>query len=78
MSIIENEIHGNTMLLTLNNPTKRNSMIKGFHDEFQLSIKRGLIIHHLTNRNSMTECYSQFMGIYSENFLKSKPLKLSK
>lgn len=46
--------------------------------KFQLSIKRGLIIHHLTNRNSMTECYSQFMGIYSENFLKSKPLKLSK
>ena len=39
MSIIENEIHGNTMLLTLNNPTKRNSMIKGFHDEFQSSIK---------------------------------------
>jgi enoyl-CoA hydratase/carnithine racemase len=39
MSIIENTIHGNTMLLTLNNPTKRNSMIKGFHDEFQSSIK---------------------------------------
>ena len=35
MSIIENTIHGNTMLLTLNNPTKRNSMVKGFHDEFQ-------------------------------------------
>lgn len=39
MSIIENTIHGNTMLLTLNNPTKRNSMVKGFHDEFQSSIK---------------------------------------
>ena len=39
MSIIENTIHGNTMLLTLNNSTKRNSMVKGFHDQFQSSIK---------------------------------------
>ena len=39
MSIIENKIIGNTFIITLNNPSKRNSMIKGFHDEFQLAIK---------------------------------------
>ena len=39
MSIIENKVIGNTLLLTLNNSSKRNSMIKGFHDEFQKSIK---------------------------------------
>ena len=39
MSIIENKVIGNTLLLTLNNASKRNSMVKGFHDEFQKSIK---------------------------------------
>ena len=39
MSIIENEKIGNTLVVTLNNPSKRNSMIKGFHDEFQSAIK---------------------------------------
>ena len=39
MSIIENKIIGNTLIVTLNNPSKRNSMIKGFHDEFQSAIK---------------------------------------
>ena len=39
MSIIENKVIGNTLLLTLNNSSKRNSMVKGFHDEFQKSIK---------------------------------------
>ena len=39
MSIIENEKIGNTSIVTLNNPSKRNSMIKGFHDEFQSAIK---------------------------------------
>ena len=39
MSIIENKIISNTLIITLNNPSKRNSMIKGFHDEFQLAIK---------------------------------------
>ena len=39
MSIIENEKIGNTSVVTLNNPSKRNSMIKGFHDEFQSAIK---------------------------------------
>jgi enoyl-CoA hydratase/carnithine racemase len=38
MSIIENKVIGNTLLLTINNASKRNSMIKGFHDEFQKSI----------------------------------------
>ena len=40
MSIIQNTIIGNTLLLTLNNAEKRNSMILGFHDEFQSSIKK--------------------------------------
>ena len=39
MSIIENEKIGNTSIVTLNNPSKRNSMIKGFHDEFKSVIK---------------------------------------
>ena len=39
MSIIENTIIENTLLLTLSNPEKRNSMIPGFHDEFQESIR---------------------------------------
>ena len=39
MSIIENTIIENTLLITLNNPEKRNSMIPGFHDEFKSSIK---------------------------------------
>ena len=39
MSIIENEKIGNTLIVTLNNPSKRNSMIKGFHDEFPSAIK---------------------------------------
>ena len=39
MSIIENEKIGNTSIVTLNNPSKRNSMIMGFHDEFQSVIK---------------------------------------
>ena len=39
MSIIENTIIENTLLITLNNPEKRNSMIPGFHDELQESIK---------------------------------------
>ena len=39
MSIIENKIIGNTLIITLNNPSKRNSMIKGFHDEFQSAMK---------------------------------------
>ena len=38
MSIIQNKVIGNTLLLTINNASKRNSMIKGFHDEFQKSI----------------------------------------
>jgi len=41
MSIIESEMIGNTLLLTLNNPSKRNSMIKGFHDQFQKIIQAG-------------------------------------
>ncbi len=39
MSIIENTIIENTLLITLNNPEKRNSMIPGFHDELQESIR---------------------------------------
>tara|TARA_B100001057_G_C22737017_1_gene906220 strand:- start:569 stop:1273 length:705 start_codon:yes stop_codon:yes gene_type:complete len=45
---------------------------------FKLTIKRGLIVHHLTNNENMTDCYSQFMGIYSDNFRNGKPLKFSK
>jgi len=45
---------------------------------FKLSIKKGLLIHHFTNDENMIECYSQFMGNYSDNFKKSIPLKLSK
>ena len=45
---------------------------------FKLSIEKGLLIHHLTDKESMIECYSQFMGDYSDNFKKSKPLKLSR
>ncbi len=44
---------------------------------FKLSSEKGLIINHLTNEESMIECYSQFMGIYSENFKLGRPLKLS-
>ena len=39
MAIIENELIGNTLLVTINNPSKRNSMIFGFHDELQSTIK---------------------------------------
>ena len=46
--------------------------------DFKLSFKRGLIINHFTDDIDMTDCYSQFMGIYSDNFKKSKPLKISK
>ena len=45
---------------------------------FKLSIKKGLIIQHLTDKEDMSECYSQFMGIYSDNFKKGRPLKLSR
>ncbi len=45
---------------------------------FKLSIKKGLLIHHFTDDENMIECYSQFMGNYSDNFKKSIPLKLSK
>ena len=41
MSIIENTIIENTLLITLNNPEKRNSMIPGFHDEFKIFNKNG-------------------------------------
>ena len=41
MAIIENELIGNTLLVTINNPSKRNSMIIGFHDELQSTIKMG-------------------------------------
>ena len=44
---------------------------------FKLSFKKGLIIHHFSNNEDMTDCYSQFMGIYSDNFKKSRPLKIS-
>ena len=39
MAIIVNELIGNTLLITINNPSKRNSMIVGFHDELQTTIK---------------------------------------
>ena len=42
MAIIENELIGNTLLVTINNPSKRNSMIVGFHDELQTTIKNSL------------------------------------
>lgn len=45
---------------------------------FKLTIKRGLIIHHFTDNENMVDCYSQFMGIYSDNFRNGKPLKLPK
>jgi hypothetical protein len=45
---------------------------------FKLSFKKGLITSHLTNNEDMTDCYSQFMGVYSENFRKGRALKLSK
>ena len=35
MSIIENKVIGNTLLLTINNASKRNSMIKGFMMNFK-------------------------------------------
>ena len=41
MAIIENKLIGNTLLVTINNPSKRNSMILGFHDELQSTIKMG-------------------------------------
>ena len=41
MAIIENNLFGNTLLVTINNPSKRNSMIIGFHDELQSTIKMG-------------------------------------
>ena len=41
MAIIENKLIGNTLLVTINNPSKRNSMIIGFHDELQSTIKMG-------------------------------------
>ena len=39
MAIIENELIGNTLLVTINNPSKRNSMIFGFHDELQSTLE---------------------------------------
>ena len=45
--------------------------------DFKFSIKKGLLLEHFTNKNDMINCYSQFMGVYSDNFSKSKPLRLS-
>ena len=45
---------------------------------FNLSIQKGKIIDYLTNKSDTKECYAQFMGIYSDNFKKGLPLKLSK
>ena len=44
---------------------------------FQISIKKGMLVHYFTNNENMIECYSQFMGNYSESFKESKPLKSS-
>ena len=44
---------------------------------FEISIRKGLLIEHLTEKESMIKCYSQFMGDYSDNFEKGKPLRLS-
>ena len=45
---------------------------------FNFSFKKGVILEYLTNKKDMTECYSEHMGIYSENFKKGKPLKFSR
>ncbi len=41
MTIINNEIIDTTLFISLNNTKTRNSMIPGFHDEMQSSIKKG-------------------------------------
>ena len=33
---------------------------------------------YLTDKENMSECYSQFMGIYSDNFKKGLPLNHGK
>ena len=45
---------------------------------FQLSLKKGSMLQYLTERKNMTECYSKYMGTYSENFKKGKPLKITR
>jgi len=46
--------------------------------DFNVSIQKGKFVDYLFNEIDMTTCYSQLMGIYSDNFEKGKPLKLSK
>ena len=46
--------------------------------EFAFSIKKGKFIEYFFNEKDMRVCYSQFMGKYSENFKKGKPLRLSR
>ena len=44
---------------------------------FQISIREGMLVNYFTDNENMIECYSQFMGNYSESFKESKPLKSS-
>ena len=44
---------------------------------FQISIRKGMLVNYFTDNENMIECYSQFMGNYSESFKESKPLKSS-
>lgn len=46
--------------------------------EFTFSLKKGVFVEYFLNEKDMSVCYSQFMGKYSENFKKGKPLRLSK
>ena len=45
--------------------------------DFNFSLKKGVILEYLIDKNDMTECYSKNMGIYYDNFKSGKPLKLS-
>ena len=51
---------------------------KAINYNFELSFKKGTVLQYLTEKKDMTECYSIYMGIYSENFKKGKPLKISR
>ena len=46
--------------------------------DFNVSIQKGKFIDYLFNKTDMTKCYSQYMGTYSVNFEKGRPLKLPK
>ena len=44
---------------------------------FSFSIKKGEFINYISSKKNLSECYSQFMGKYSNEFEKEIPLRLS-